>query len=270
MANGRICWYLSAFTCLILAGSASAQDAGDDVHASVNDANNPLTPKITINFQDYFVPSLKGIPDRQANQFLFRGLIPSDLFGAPQLFRFTLPIATAPDFPRGSVTGIGDLTVMDLFIFPKVDDLTLAGGPLMVIPTATDDLLGSGKWQIGAAGAVIAPQKWGLLGGFATYQTSFAGDGNRDSVSLLTFQPIINVNLADGFYLRSSASWNFNLHNDTYYIPVGLGLGKVMPISDKATVNAFIEPQYTVFNKGVGNPRWQIYGGLNLQFSLGN
>ena len=75
---------------------ASAQE-----HEAVNAANNPLTPKVTINFHDYYVPELTDLPDRYANQFLFRGLIPMDLFGAPQLLRFTLPVATAPDFPTG-------------------------------------------------------------------------------------------------------------------------------------------------------------------------
>jgi hypothetical protein len=251
-------------------GISLAQEAPTgEGHDSVNEANNPLTPKVTINFQDYFVTDINGVPNKYANQFLLRGLIPSDLFGAPQLFRFTLPIATAPEFPHGSVTGLGDLTLMDLFVFPKVGDVTFAGGPLVVIPTATDDLLGAGKWQVGGAGVIIAPQSWGLLGGLATYQTSFAGDSDRANVSLLTAQPIINVNLSDGFYLRSSAIWSFNLENGNYYIPVGFGIGKVIPINDSVTMNAFIEPQYTVFNQGVGNPRWQVFGGINLQFALG-
>ncbi|MBL0373366.1 hypothetical protein JJB09_15110 [Rhizobium sp. KVB221] len=238
-------------------------------HEAVNEANNPLTPKITINFQDYFVPSMHGIPDKSANQFLFRGLIPADLFGAPQLFRFTLPVATSPEFPHGSVTGLGDLTLMDLFVFPKVGDVTFAGGPLLVVPTATDDALGAGKWQAGASGVVMAPQSWGILGGLFTYQTSFAGDDDREDVSLATVQPIVNFNLSDGFYLRSTAVWNFNLENGNHFIPVGLGLGKVIPVNDKITMNAFIEPQYTIVNEGAGNPRWQIFGGLNFQFALG-
>lgn len=246
----------------ITAVGAAAQDAGD-----VNSANNPLTPKITINLQDYYVPEIKGVDGRHANQFLLRGLIPSDLFGVPQLMRFTLPIATSPEFPSGYKTGLGDLTLMDIFLFPG-KEVSYGIGPLVVLPTATDELLGQGKWQAGGAAIVVAPQTWGLIGGLATYQASFAGQSDREDVSLATFQPIINFNLKDGFYLRSSATMNFDLHGGNYTIPVGLGIGKVFRVSDKVTMNAFVEPQYTVFDHGDGGPTWQIFAGVNFQIAL--
>jgi len=250
------------FALLLMTSAAQAQQAKD-----VNEANNPLTPKITINFQDYFIPSFIDVPgDPYANQFLLRGLVPSDMFGLPQLLRFTLPIATSPDVPSGYETGLGDLTLMDIFILPKHGDVTFGAGPLLVLPTATDDSLGSGKWQIGGAGVAVAPQSWGIIGGLATYQTSFAGNQNRDDVNLLTFEPVINVNLKDNWYLRSSATWNFNLESGDGYIPVGLGIGKVVPLEGGITMNAFVEPQYTAWHDGPGAPRWQIFAGVNFQF----
>ncbi len=254
-----------ALASTILAADFPAAQEHDDINA----ANNPLTPKITVNFQDYFIASFKDTPgDPHANQFLLRGLVPSDMWGFPQLIRFTLPIATSPDISNGYVTGLGDLTLMDIFILPKQDDVTYGAGPLVVIPTATDERLGSGKWQAGAAGIAIAPQNWGLLGGLVTYQTSFAGQGDREDVSLFTFEPILNFNLSDGWYLRSSAIWNFNLKSGDGYIPLGLGVGKVFQHEKGVTMNAFIEPQYTVWNEGSA-PRWQIFAGLNFQFPIG-
>jgi hypothetical protein len=244
------------------ATTALAQESG-----SQNDANNPLTPKITINLQNYYIPELIGVPDADANQFLLRGLVPHETFGTPQLFRFTLSIATAPTFPDGDTTGLGDLTLMDLFMFPG-KQVSFGVGPMLVLPTATDDALGAGKWQAGVAGVAVAPQHWGLLGGLVTYQHSFAGDDDREDVSLLTFEPIIFYNLPEGFYLRSSATWNFDIENDTYYIPVGLGIGKVFQLNEKTTMNAFIEPQYTAAYDGIGAPRWQIFAGVNFQFAI--
>ncbi|MGQ3292992.1 MAG: hypothetical protein ACT6U0_12365, partial [Shinella sp.] len=108
-----------AVTLALVGTAAIAQE-----HEDINSANNPLTPKITINFHDYFIPSFIDLPeDKHANQFLLRGLIPSDAFGLPQLVRFTLPIATSPDGTDGYVTGVGDLTLIDLFVLPKVGDV---------------------------------------------------------------------------------------------------------------------------------------------------
>lgn len=205
----------------LIAAAAISTDASAQEHDAINEANNPLTPKITINLHNYFVPELEGLDDRYANQFLLRGLIPSDFFGAAQLFRFTLPVATAPEFPDGYTTGLGDLTLMDMFVLPKVGETTFAAGPLLVLPTASDDLLGAGKWQAGAAGVVISPQSWGLLGGLVTYQASFAGDEDREDVSLLTVQPIVNFNLSNGFIcVRQRSGTSTSKATTTTFRPV--------------------------------------------------
>lgn len=247
-------------------GPAQTEQAAGG-HSSQNEANNPLTPKITINFHNYFIPSFYGLDDKESNQFLFRGVIPHALFGAPQIFRFTLPVVYAPDVPVGYETGLGDLTLIDYVVF-KGGGMEFALGPMFVAPTATDDPLGQGKWQIGASGLAIAPQHWGLIGGVVNLQQSFAGDNDRDDVTLLTVQPLIIHNLPAGFYLRSTAIWNFDLNNDSYYIPIGLGAGKVFQCGD-VTINAFVEPQYTVFHdEDTVAPQWQIFAGVNFQFSM--
>ncbi len=228
-------------------------------------ANNPLTPKITINVQDYYVPDLEGLNGREANQFLLRGLIPHKSFGQGQLFRFTLPLVTTPK-GASHVTDFGDLTLQDLFV-KRVGRVEIGAGPILVVPTAGDRATGSGKWQLGAAGILIAPQKWGLIGAIATYQHSIAGKDDRPDVSVITAQPLLIYNLPDASYVRSSATWSFNLEGPGDYVPFGLGMGHVWQ-AGKTTINGFVEPQYTVWSKGVGVPKWQIFFGVNFQFAL--
>ncbi|WP_313534276.1 hypothetical protein [Haematobacter sp.] len=256
----RLVPYLVACALALSANLTQAQQLDQ------NEANNPLTPKITLNLHDYYVPRFYDLDDRWANQLLFRGVIPFEAFGRGQLFRFTLPIATAPNFTSGHKTGLGDLTIMNIVPFAsgKVD---YGVGALLVLPTASDDLLGAGKWQAGLAGLVIAPETWGILGGLVTWQTSFAGDGDREDVHLLTVQPIANYNLPNGWYLRSGATWNFDLQNGDYAIPVGFGAGRVIPISRTTTINLFIEPQYTLWHEGPAQPKWQVFAGINIQLS---
>ena len=56
-------------------------------------------------------------------------------------------------------------------------------------------------------------------------------------------------------------------HGD-YYIPLGLGAGKIWKTVDEATLNLFVEPQLTVAHEGVA-PELQVFMGLNMQFPLG-
>jgi hypothetical protein len=138
---------LATLACLPAAASGQAPSS-----EAVNEANNPLTPKITINLHDQWAPKLYDSDD-YTNQFLLRGLIPHRLGGAPQLLRFTMPaLVTVPDGTGGTTTG-------------------------------------TGLWQGGLAGVAIAPQSWGILGGLLTWQHSFAGPSDRATQNNLTLQP---------------------------------------------------------------------------------
>jgi hypothetical protein len=110
----------------------------------VNEANNPLTPKITINLQDIYVTSYYGLPDSVSNTGLLRGVLPHRLFGWPQILRASIPIVTSPDEPLGSTTGLGDINMFDLFLF-KAGGVEFGFGPQLTIDSATDDRLGTGK-----------------------------------------------------------------------------------------------------------------------------
>ncbi len=47
-----------------------------------------------------------------------------------------------------------------------------------------------------------------------------------------------------------------------------LGVGKLWSLGGGTTLNSFVEPQYSVLRSGVGVPKWQMFGGVNVQFPL--
>ncbi|CAN7778952.1 hypothetical protein LJR296_007864 [Cupriavidus necator] len=98
--------------------------------------------------------------------------------------------------PNDSKTGSGDLNLFNLFLI-KGPGIEFGIWPQLTIPTASYDQTGTGKWQAGMAGVVIAPQKWGLLGDLVTWQHSFAGDSDRPTQGNLSSQPFIIYSLPD-------------------------------------------------------------------------
>ena len=253
----------AAMVMQLLAGAASAQSSED-----VNAANNPLTPTIGANIQDQYTARYYGLGDADGNALLLRGTVPHKLFGMPQMVRLTMPVVTTPDAPPSNqrFTGAGDLNLFNLFLF-KAGGIELGVGPQLTLPTASRDQTGTGKWQGGLAAVAMAPQKWGLLGGLLTWQKSFAGDNDRPQVDSAALQPFFIYNFPQGWYFRSSATWNFNLKNGDYAVPVGAGMGKVWKMG-ATTYNLFAEPQWTVSHQGDGQPKFQVFMGLNLQFPL--
>jgi len=57
----------------------------------------------------------------------------------------------------------------------------------------------------------------------------------------------------------------FNIEDSTFNVPLGIRLGKVVK-SGRTVFNMFIEPQFTILHKGVGQPEVQIFTALNMQF----
>jgi hypothetical protein len=49
-------------------------------------------------------------------------------------------------------------------------------------------------------------------------------------------------------------------------MPPGIGVGRVFE-GLGGIVNAFVEPQFTVYSKGDGQPAFQLFMGLNMQWS---
>lgn len=254
----------SAF--LLAASMTSAVCAHADNAETANKSNNPLNLAPGMNLQDYYTPKFYD-SNIHSNDVLLRGTLPiapNDFIGVPQLLRATAPISTRPDPHGGYSTGEGDLNVFDIFLL-KTDGVQLGIGPMITAPTADQDELGTGKWQAGLAAIAIDSSPRGLLGALVQYQSSFAGDNDRAHVESATFQPFVIHNLEAGWYLRSTATWTFDLKNDTHYIPLGLGAGKVWK-SGTNILNAFFEPQWTVEHKGDGLAQFTLLAGINVTF----
>jgi hypothetical protein len=229
----------------------AATDAG--AANSTNAANNPANPTITVDVQNYFMPSPVGYSGRTENLGYLRVSVPVNNFGLHQYIRTILPIYTTPIEQGGPNTGAGDLTVYD-FLLNQYRGATIGVGPLIEAPTARGSNYGPGKWQAGAAGIVLTPHHWGLLGVLPTYAHSFSGNSLSRASQDLTVQPLVHYNFPRGLYFRSTGVWNFDTYSHVDYIPVGLGGGKVWKRPNGDLINLYFEPQYSVYKTVLRRP----------------
>ncbi|MGE9270107.1 MAG: hypothetical protein ACQKBU_04825 [Verrucomicrobiales bacterium] len=228
-------------------------------------ANNPLADTKAVSFHNYYIGELTGVNDN-ANQFLVRYAQPFSIGQTDWLMRATLPFNTFPT-TTGTQSGIGDFNIFASCLFDTGNPGVSVGlGPQLTLPTATDSALGSDQWSAGLAHVLFnATSKKFQYGYLMTWQGSFAGDDQKNDVNVGAFQPFLFLQLGDGWYLRSSGVMVYDFESDDYTIPLGLGFGKIIP-SDTAVINAFVEPQYSLFDSGSSYPEWQIFTGLNFQF----
>jgi hypothetical protein len=149
------------------------------------------------------------------------------------------PPATAPIAPidlfSGRTTGFGDMYYNGLFS-PKKGYKIESGGSLLWglgfdlgFPTATEDILGTGKWQAGPSGlGVYLGPKW-KIGALVQQYWDFAGDDDRDDVNLTNLQYFIFYSLDEVTSIGASPNIIANWEQDSdniWTVPIGIGISR--------------------------------------------
>ena len=249
-----------------LVGIASAQD--ESAASDAAQANNPLLRAKAFNLHDYYFGNLTDI-DEDANQFWLRFAMPLSIGDTKWLMRASLltlnTVPAAPEFEHE--TGLGDFNVFAAYQMDTgIPGISFGFGPLLNIPTASEDATGSGKWSAGVANVLFSARSPKFQYGYLlTWQASFAGDDDRDDVNVAAFQPLLIYQLGGGTYLRSTPVMTYDFESDGYSVPLGLGIGQVFKTA-KGSNNLFIEPQWSVADDGAGWPEWQVFVGFNMIF----
>ena len=179
-----------------------------------------------------------------------------------------LTVNTVPAPPElEHETGVGDFNVFAAYQMDVgIPGVSFGFGPLLNVPTASEDATGSGKWSAGIANVLFSARSPKFQYGYLlTWQASFAGDDDRDDVNIAAFQPILIYQLGGGTYLRSTPIMTYDFESNGYTVPLGLGIGQVFKTS-KGSNNLFIEPQWSVADDGAGWPEWQVFIGFNMIF----
>ena len=249
---------------IIIASGSPGTASADNAAAQ---ANNPLANMTAFNLQNYYIGGITE-SDKKANQFWLRYAEPFSVAETNWLLRASLQLNSFPDPGTGhTVTGLGDLNIFASYLFETENPAISFGiGPQLTARTASDETLGSEKWSAGLVNVLFdassAKFQYGYL---LSWQHSFAGDSSRPDVNIAAFQPFLFYQLGGGTYLRTAPIWSYNLENDDYSVPIGLGIGHIIK-RGKTVYNLFVEPQYSVADRGAGQAEWQIFFALNLQF----
>ena len=86
---------------------------------------------------------------------------------------------------------------------------------------------------------------------------SIGGESDRDEVNQFLFQPFVNYNLHNGWYLTSSPNIIANWYaDDKWTVPLGGGIGKLHKFGNQP-VNIRLESYYNV-EKPKGAPDWAV------------
>ena len=232
-------------------------------------AQNPVANMISLPFQNNTNTGI-GANDETQNIMNIQPVWPVTINEDWNLITRTIvPIVSQPDIltGEGRVNGIGD-TTFTAFLSPKNSgDITWGAGPVFLLPTATDDTLGSEKWGAGiSAVALVMPGKW-VIGSMVSNVWSVGGSGEQD-INLFTWQYFVNYNMDNGWYLTTAPIITANWEEDSdhrWTVPLGGGVGKLFKIGNQS-VNAQISAYNNVITPDDYGAQWQVRAMVQFLF----
>lgn len=203
--------------------------------------SNPIATLINVPFQMNYDSNFGSDDDGDQLRLNIQPVIPISVNEDWNLIsRTIIPVISQDDVVpgRNDKSGLGDITPAFWFSpkAPTSRGLIWGVGPQFLLPTATDDLLGAEKW--GGGPTVIALRQSGgwTYGALAGHIWSFAGEDNREDVSLTNFQPFVAYSWPSAITLsanlESTYNWEAN-DNQEWSVPLNLQLGKVMRLGEQ-------------------------------------
>ena len=232
-----------------IAEDASGAQKGGDAGLA-QELSNPLADLMTIPIQVNYDRDIGPRDDGWKLQTNIQPVIPFHLSDDWNLIsRTIIPVIDQEDiFPgAGSQFGLGDIN-LSLFFSPKKPSsgVTWGIGPVFLLPTATDYLLGAEKWGAGPAAVALTVRGPWTIGFLANHVWSYAGDSDRPDISSTFVQPFAAYTWPTAWTISVQSESNYNWKTENWSVPINVGVSKLvklgkLPVSLQAGVGYWAE-----------------------------
>lgn len=198
---------------------------------------NPVASLISVPFQLNYDSDIGPTDDGDRTVLNIEPVIPIPINDDWNLIsRTILPIVNQHDiFPgAGSQTGLGDV-LQSLFFSPKLPTeggWIWGAGPVFLLPTASDDLLGVDKWGLGPTIVVLKQEGPWTYGVLVNHIWSVAGDSDRPDVNSTFLQPFLSHTTPSAVTLAANTESTYDWKTEQWSVPLNLTVSKVMKLGN--------------------------------------
>ena len=238
-----------------------ATRAEQDSRGTDNTGTDPSNFKRTAWISDEYVELPHG--DAYLNTTTFTYIEPM-LHGRAKL-SVELPVATT-DAASRTETGMADVTVRYAQLLHLDRRKAIAASLGLIMPTATEDALGTGKWMLEPGASVImflSPQ-W-IVAPALKQTVSFAGSSRRAYVNITSMDLYIvwrSASLQQWVIVDPGVAWNWKKEDQQLGGAVALTYGRLLGRTGSGVWSGYVKPSY-----GWGDGRasdWSIEAGVKL------
>jgi hypothetical protein len=247
-------------------GSGHDETFGSDTAELAKELQNPVADLITVPIQNNWDFGI-GPADAMRYTANIQPVIPVTLNKDWNLITRTIvPViyAESPVIGGRNAWGLGDI-VQSFFLSPKepVGGWIVGGGPVFLWPTATDSLLGLGRWGAGPTVVALQQQKGWTYGILANHIWSYAGWGNRE-VSATFLQPFITYTTKTYTTFGANTESTYDWENRQWTVPLNGFVSQLLKIG-KQPIQFTVGGRYYA-DKPKGGPDWGLRFTITLLF----
>jgi hypothetical protein len=248
--------------------SSAPTMAEDDANLAQKLAN-PVASLVSVPLQ-YNFDDKYGVTDQGSKHLInIQPVIPfsvSDSFNI--ISRTILPVVAHSEPSFGSDSGgLGD-TLQSLFLSPKqptASGLIWGVGPALLLPTATDELLGAQKWGLGPTFVALRQTGAWTYGGLANHIWSFAGDESRSDVNATFMQPFMSYITSTKTTITLNSESTYNWSDQNWSVPVNLIVSQLFKIGSQP-MQIGVGPRYWIESPDGGPEGWGARAVFTLLF----
>jgi hypothetical protein len=257
-----------AFAATGLRAQEAAADDQNEAAELAKKLANPVAALISVPIQNNF--DFGAGPSGQGFQYKVnvQPVVPFSLSDNWNLISRTIvPFVSQDDvIGTSSQYGLSD-TLQSLFFSPKAP--TSGGwiwgaGPVLMLPTATDDVLGTGKWGAGPTAVVLKQQNGWTYGGLVNHLWSYAGDGGRANVNSTFVQPFVSYTTKTYTTLGLNTESTYDWQRGQWTVPLNATVAQLVKIG-KLPVQFTLGARYYAEGPG-GGPEWGLRFAITFLF----
>jgi hypothetical protein len=163
-----------------------------------------------------------------------------------------------------SQSGLAD-AVQSLFfspVKPAKGGWIWGAGPVLQIPTATDDLLGEEKWGAGPTAVVLKQEGHWTYGALLNHIWSFAGEDSRSDVNRTFLQPFVSYTTKTFTSFGANTESSYDWQRSQWTVPINVFVQQLLKVG-KQPIALQLGGRYYAEGSGEA-PEW----GLRFQVSF--